>query len=181
MTSKSSLLAIAVGAVGLLTAGCGVFPTSFTSTNSKWMSVDQNTQTVTLNVIAGYNRANAYDNLNGFANGQMVFNVPQGYTVKLNFINASGIPADIGVYNTNGNLAFKGAGDSDADILENPQPGVIPGASETLTFTASTTGTYRIENLINRFPEFQQTQQSIGMWAQLNVVPNGTPSVQTTT
>ena len=177
MTSKSGLLAVAVSTVALLASGCG---TSFTSTTSKWMSVDQASQTVTLNVIAGYNRANAYANLDGFFEGQMTFVVPTGYTVKLNFVNKSGIPADIGVYGAGNSLAFKGAGDSISDIVENATPGVIPGQSETLTFTADKTGTYRIDNLINRFPEYSQTQQDIGMWLQLKVVQNGTPMVQTT-
>lgn len=181
MTSKSSLLAVTVAAAGLMAAGCGVFPTTYASTNSKWMTVDQANQTVTLNVIAGYNRTNAYDNLDGFANGQLQFNVPVGYKVKLVFTNASGIPADIGVYNQSGGLAFPGAGDSVSDILENPQPGIIPGTSETLTFIASTPGTYKMANLINRFPEFKNTQQNIGMWAKLNVTNNQTPSIQTTT
>lgn len=180
MTSRSSLLAVTVAAAGLMAAGCGVFPTTVTSTNSNWMTVDQANQTVTLNVVAGFNRINDYDNIDGFANGQLQFNVPAGYKVKLVFTNASGIPADIGVYNKSNELAFPGAGDSISDILENPQPGIIPGTSETFTFTASTPGTYKIANLINRFPEFKNTQQNIGMWAKLNVMSNGTPSIQTT-
>ena len=155
----------------VLAAGCGT-----TDLTSQFMSVDAANQTVTLKLIAGYNSANDYQNFDGYANGKLVFTVPAGYKVKLDFENSGGMPADIGVYNANLQLAFKGAGDSIRDIVENPTPGIEPGDSQTLTFTAAKTGTYRIDNLIYRFPEFSQTQQDTGMWVQLDVVANATPS-----
>lgn len=174
---KPGKVSVLAGTIALLATGCGAMPPT---SNSRWMTIDQATQTVTLNVVAGYNSANAYANLDGFANGQLVFTVPQGYTVKLDFTNSSGIPADIGVYDKQGNLAFKGAGDSISSILENPTPGLLPGQSQTYKFVAGQVGSYRIDNLINRFPEFKNTQQDIGMWVELKVVPSGTPTVQTT-
>lgn len=176
--SKKKFFALSVPVVAWLLAGCGI---TTQSTNSQWLSVDAQSKTVTLVMDAGYNTVNDYDNFDGYANGQMVVTVPQGYKVKMQFSNDGGIPADIGVYTAAGQLAFPGAGDSVNDILENPTPGLVPGDAHTYTFVASTAGSYKIDNLINRFPQFsQQPQQDIGMWAALRVVPGATPMVQTT-
>lgn len=157
------------------TAGCG---TVVGATSPNWMQVDAADMKVTLNLEAGYNQTNGSENFNGYANGQMVITVPVGYQVILNYGNGAGIPMDIGIYDNNNQLAFKGAGDSISDINLNPTAGVYPGQSETLKFTVDKPGTYKIANLLTRFPEDKQTQQLTGMWDVLRVVESGTPSIQ---
>lgn len=177
--SKVKLLALAVSTIVLAVTGCGIATTNSAVTD-QWMSVDQATQTVTLKLDAGFNSVNDYDNWNGYANGNMAITIPVGYTVKMVVTNDGGIPADIGVYTSDNKLAFKGAGDSINDILENPTPGIYPGDTQTYTFIASAVGDYRVSNLINRFPQFGNTQQDIGMWDVLKIVQSGTPNIQTT-
>jgi len=173
---RNVVVSCLVSVVALMgTAGCG---STNGAVNPSWMKVDSANMKVTLNLEAGYNQTNGSENFNGYANGQMVVTIPVGYHVTVNYGNGAGIPMDIGVYDSNNQLAFKGAGDSISDITLNPTSGVYPGQSETLNFTVDQTGTYKIENLLTRFPEDTQTQQDTGMWDVLQVVQSGTPSIQ---
>ncbi|MEB3102028.1 sulfocyanin-like copper-binding protein [Ferviditalea candida] len=171
---QSKLLAFLIACVFFVVSGCA---SQANSSNSSWLKADASTKTVMIQLIAGYNDANDYDNFNGYANGQMVITIPEGYHVNMQFSNQGGIPAGVGVYDSQNRLAFQGAGDSIQDILGNPTPGVMPGDTQTYKFVADKPGTYRIANLINRFPQFRSTQQDIGMWVALKVVQNGEPGI----
>lgn len=162
-----------VGALALLLSGCG----TNAADPSQFMSYNSVTNTATLTMDAGLTSANNFMNFDGYAHGQMVVTVPLGAKVVVNFTNDSGIPADFGVYNLGDQLAFKGAGDSVTDIQLNAGAGVLPGGSETLKFTASRAGEYRMANLLNRFPGQDPSQKSVGMWATLKVVPGGGPGI----
>ncbi|QQE77498.1 sulfocyanin-like copper-binding protein [Alicyclobacillus sp. SO9] len=169
-------LAVAIGA-GLLLTGCG---NATTNAHPKWMKVDTATKTVNLTIKGGSTRNNERQNFNGYANGQMQINIPVGYTVHVKFINDGGIPEDIGIYTPKSHqLAFKNAGDSIKAIVANPGAGAYPGHSLKFTFTADKVGTYRMMNLLNRFPQFpNNTQHGTGDWDVFKVTPGGSPSVQ---
>lgn len=169
-------LAVAIGA-GLLLTGCG---NATTNAHPKWMTVNKATKTVNLTVKGGLTRNNERQNFNGYANGQMTIKIPVGYTVHVKFINDGGIPEDIGIYTPKSHqLAFKKAGDSIQAITENPTAGAYPGHSLSFTFQANKVGTYRIENLLNRFPEFpKNAQHATGDWDVFQVTNGGSPSVQ---
>lgn len=156
-------------------SGCGQTP----DLTKQFMTVDNSTKTVTIKVIGGYNAVNDRLNFNGYANGQMTIQVPVGYTVNLDFQNAGGIPADVGIYDAGNNLAFSKAGVSVQDIDENAELAVTPGQSQNYTFVADHTGTFKMKNLINFFPQFAVGKQnrSVGMWDVFEVVQSGSPQI----
>ncbi|UOF89834.1 hypothetical protein LSG31_18460 [Fodinisporobacter ferrooxydans] len=155
-------------------AGCG----QTVDPPSSWFQVDQASQTVTMKVIGGYNSSNSYMNFNGASHGQIEIDIPVGYHVKIDFENKSGIPQDIGIYDGNRKLAFKGAGDSISAIQGNAGAGVMPGDSQTYKFDAAQAGTYRLASMLYYFPNDRQRHQDLGMWAVFKVVDGGQPSVQ---
>lgn len=171
---KRRFLIGGVGLIGLLLAGCG---TNSSADPTQWISYDPTTNTVTLDMNAGFNSANNGMNFDGYAHGSMIVTVPTGVKMNVIVANDGGIPADFGVYNLGDQLAFKGAGDSVAAIKGNASAGVLPGSSETLKFVASRAGEYRMANLLNRFLGQHPSQRSNGMWDVLKVVPNATPSI----
>lgn len=156
-------------------AGCGSQQTNLTS---KFMTVDPTTQTVKINLVAGYNEANDNQNFDGYANGQMTISVPEGYNVELDVSDNGGIPADVGVYTSSKKLAFPGAGDSIGTLFSNAVAGLSPGQSETLKFVPDATGTYQLANYDNRFMQLgDNAYQNMGMWAVFKVTNGGSPSI----
>jgi len=175
---KRVALAVATLSLSALLFGCGTQQQA--DLTSKFMTVDKQHMTVTIKLIAGYTTADSQRNFNGYSNGGMTITVPVGYTVKLDYSNNSGIPADVGVYTADRQLAFTGAGDSIDDIFQNAAAGVLPGQSEQISFFVAKAGTYQIANYIDRFPQFgqnYQNYQSVDMWDVLKVVSGGSPSI----
>ncbi|MHB1956439.1 MAG: sulfocyanin-like copper-binding protein [Sulfobacillus sp.] len=166
----AALGAAALGA-GLL-SGCGTVQTIAVP----WLHTDTAAKTVALTLNAGYNSANGYANFNGYANGQMTIQVPLGYRVLVTYNNVGGIPFGFGVYNQFQQLAFNGAGDSVSSMLANAGAGVLPGQHAKWQFTASKTGSYRIENLLDRIDQ-QTRPENFGMWVRFDVVRGGAPKV----
>ncbi len=179
---KRAVLGVGVLAMTGMLFGCGTQSTS--TLTSKFMTVDPQNQSVTINLVAGYNATDNWRNFDGYSNGQMTISVPVGYKVTLKYSNASGIPTDLGVYTNNPQraLAFPGAGDSIQEIALNAGGGLLPGNSESFTFTASRTGQFILANNLNRFPQVAygtnpNDYQPVDMWDHFNVVQGGTPSI----
>lgn len=120
-------------------------------TTPDWFQVDQDAQTVTMDITAGATSANNYWNFNGYEGGAGMIVVPAGYEVTINFSNedpamahsigvdarTSGFPANF----TDPEPVFEGA------ISENPTSlteATLPGESETVTFTAADPGEYSL-------------------------------------
>lgn len=160
--------------VSLVLGGCSSIPAA---DPSGLLSADAASQTADLYLDAGYNTANQWNNFDGYAHGRMVVTIPVGYTVRLHVTNDGGIPYAVGVYDANDDVAFKGAGNSVADLQFNPALGILPGDSVTYTFTASQVGTYRFANYLYRFPSHDPTNEPLGMWDTLRVVASGSPNV----
>lgn len=185
---KRVLLA-AAAAASLALTGCGQGPAALSARLSlnpytrrpvhpvAMLSSDPSARTATLIVDAGYNSTNDWANFNGYANGQMTVTIPLGYQVHIEFTNDAGIPYDLGVYTASGQLAFPGAGNSVQELADNASAGVLPGESETLSFSASSLGHFRMESLLYRFPNNTPSRTAMGMWAAFNVVPSGNPEV----
>jgi uncharacterized cupredoxin-like copper-binding protein len=124
--------------------------------------VDSSSKTVT--VILNINGFS----FDGYSNGQMTVNVPQGWTVTLQCNNKASVPHSCAV--TSGSStspAFSGAATSDPTTT-----GVQPGSSQKATFVAGQTGQYRIVCLI-------PGHESAGMWDNFVVTSSGSPSVTT--
>ena len=144
-----------------------------------WFQVDEANQTVTLNIVAGETSANNSWNFNGHANGEATIVVPQGYEVTVNFENQDQVnPHSFSIEDTVGDYppvfeqatpAFEGAVTQGATEMANATQ---PGASETITFTASEAGEYAMVCLV-------PAHAAQGMWIGFNVSADGEAGVRT--
>ena len=139
-----------------------------------WMTVDNEAQTVTMDIVAGSTDANNGWNYNGYYTGNATIVVPVGYTITIDFSNNDQInPHSLGI--------DPSAGGSWPAMFDDPQPvfegaitsnptdmasSTMPGASETITFLADTAG----ENtLVCYIPAHAAT----GMWIFFTVSAEG--------
>ena len=53
----------------------------------EWYELDEANQTVSVTLTAGTTNRNNYWNYNGAINGELLINVPEGYTVNLTLVN----------------------------------------------------------------------------------------------
>lgn len=172
-----SLVLLLVLATGLLMTGCGRV---VNSSPSSLMVANPGARTADLYLIAGYNRNNLWENLNGYANGNLRVNIPLGYKVTLHVTNDGGVPYDVGVYAADQTPAFIGSGNSMQDYLLNPTAGIMPGTSATYSFVATRVGDYQLADLLYQFPNRNKSHLPVGMWARFHVMEAGAPSVTTT-
>lgn len=130
--------------------------------SSQYLNVDSSSKSVTLTLnITGFT-------FDGFSNGQMTVNVPQGWSVTVQCNNKSTIPHSCAIVQSTSSTSpvFSGAATSD------PTSGLQPNTSGTFTFTASSTGQYKIGCLV-------PGHMSAGMWDNFNVTSSGSPSIST--
>jgi len=158
-------------------AGCGS-PAAKPYLSSKILTVDDETQTVHLDLVAaetdGYNGFN----FDGYGHGELRVSVPKGWTVDVTCTNASTafthscavVAGELGriVSPTGGAVAFHGATIADA------VSGCGYGTTETFSFVASAVGIYRIACLV-------VGHEADGMWDWFVVTGGGSPSVRTST
>jgi len=111
--------------------------------SSEFIAVDTENQTVTLNVIAAYDETNGGLNLNGYANGDATYVVPEGWTVNVNFENRADLPHSAMIVPQDSvsqqqlpDPVFEGA------AVPDPYTGVT-GTAE-FSFTAGEAGTYAL-------------------------------------
>ena len=137
-------------------------PPSSSGGSSQYLSVDSASKSVTLTLnITGFN-------FDGFSQGQMTVNIPQGWSVTVQCNNKSTIPHSCAiVQNTSSTTpAFSGASTTD------PTTGLQPNSSGMFTFTPGSTGQYLIGCLV-------PGHMSAGMWDHFDVTSSGSPSVST--
>lgn len=138
-----------------------------------WMSVDEDAETVTIQLVAGQNSANNAWNYNGHHSGDATVVVPQGYEVTIEFENQDqavahsvGVDSQVGGYPATFDEvapAFDGAVTSGATKMASATQ---PGESETITFTASEAGEYALVCYI-------PAHATQGMWIRFNVSAEG--------
>lgn len=130
--------------------------------SSQYLNVNSSSKSVTLTLdMTGFN-------FDGASNGQMTVNVPQGWSVTVQCNNKSTIPHSCAIVQSTSSTspAFSGASTSD------PTTGLQPNTSGSFTFTASSTGQYKIGCLV-------PGHMSAGMWDNFNVTSSGSPSITT--
>lgn len=149
-----------------------------TMTVPAWMTIDASARTVTMEIEAGQTDANNGWNFNGYVNGNATITVPTGYTVTIEFSNGDVLAHSIGVNARVGDFppmfenpepVFEGAISSNATSITNA---TLPGASETITFSASRAGTYSLVCFI-------PAHATAGMWVRFVVSDGGTAGVTT--
>lgn len=143
-----------------------------------WMTVDEEAQTVTIDLVAGQTTANNSWNYNGYYGGDATIIVPEGFEVTIDFENADQVnPHSVGVDAQVGNYpsvfesiepAFEGAVTEGAAELATATQ---PGESESITFTASEAGEYA---LVCYVPAHAVT----GMWIGFEVSADGEAGVR---
>jgi FtsP/CotA-like multicopper oxidase with cupredoxin domain len=142
-----------------------------------WYQIDESARTVNLTVTAGLTNDNNYWNFNGAIRGALAINVPEGYTVTIDFINEDpNMAHSVGVSSELENFTlppaavpvFEGA------ITQNPGSmidGTMPGERETIQFVADRAGEYTLVCYI-------AGHTAIGMWLYFNVTAEGEAGVQ---
>lgn len=142
-------------------------------TTPDWMTVDEEAQSVTLEIVAGSTDANNAWNYNGYHGGEGTIVVPEGWEVTIDFSNEDQVNAhsvsieeQVGDYPPTFEQAtpvFEGAATSGAtQMAEATQP----GESESITFTASTAGEYAMVCLV-------PAHATQGMWLPFDVSADG--------
>ena len=142
-------------------------------TTPDWMTIDEASQTITLDIVAGKDDSNNRWNFNGYSRGNGAIAVPLGYTVTINSRNDDpNIAHSIGVDAGAGNFpatfqdpepVFAGAISAAATSM---QEATQPGESESFSFTADAAGEY---SLICYVPAHAAT----GMWIRFTVSSDG--------
>lgn len=112
---------------------------------SQYISVDDESQTVTLTLIGGMGMANSNLNFNGRSRGDATVTVPEGYTVRVTFTNEGTLPHSAMVVPPEAvteavptEVAFEGA------TTPNPNNGTNPGDTVEFEFVADQQGEYAI-------------------------------------
>lgn len=133
-----------VGAVAVLVAGIGGVAASAPAP-SPWVSYDAATRTVVFKLEAGAPGSNGPFNFDGYTSGGATLVVPPGSHVVMNFVNHDGTPHSAEIIpdqdpmpNLGGDPAIPGAYTKDLT------QGLPQGGTDVISFTAPTSGTYRI-------------------------------------
>lgn len=119
--------------------------------DADWFQVDEDAQTVTIDLVAGATGDNNYWNYNGLYGGDGEITVPEGYEVTINLSNEDpamghsvGVGEAMSTYPSSFSdptPIFEGA------MTESPTSmtdSTMPGESETITFVAETAGEYAL-------------------------------------
>ena len=132
----------------------------------KYLQVDAATKTAVLTLIAGYPASDYQFNYDGYGDGTLILKVPVGWQVTVQCANRSTVPNSCAVVaGANASAAIRPDWST-----PDPQHGIDPGQSASFVFTPDAVGAYRIASLV-------RGSEASGMWLDLEVVANGTPSL----
>lgn len=116
-----------------------------------WFVVDEDAQTVTIELVAGQTSAQNHWNFNGYLLGDAEIIVPEGYEVTIEFSNEDpGMGHSVGVGERASSYpssfsspqpVFEGAMSSNPTSMSDS---TMPGESETLVFTVDSAGEYAL-------------------------------------
>ena len=145
-----------------------------------WISVDEENQTATLEIIAAKTSDNMNGwNFNGYYGGNATIVVPEGYEITIDFQNndqvnphSLGIDEQVGGYPANFSEvtpAFEGAVTEGANEMGTSTQ---PGQSETITFTAGEAGEYAMVCYV-------PAHANQGMWIHFHVSAEGEAGFRT--
>lgn len=122
-----------------------------TSQDVDWFQVDEDAQTVTIDLVAGSTSDNQHWNYNGLYGGEGEITVPEGYTVTINLSNEDpNMGHSVGVGEAQANYPANFASPTpvfDGAITSNPTSmtdSTLPGESESITFTVDQSGEFAL-------------------------------------
>ena len=132
-----------------------------------YIHADAAARAVVITLIAGYPAGDYQFNYNGYRDGTLVISIPVGWQVTVQCENHATVPNSCAV--------VRGSKDSAPIQPEwstpDPTRGLDPGRSATFAFSPSTTGSFRIASLVGG-------NEASGMWADLEVTPQGVPAIK---
>ena len=163
---------IAAAACGADGGGTGSSLTPLAQASSPPLSLtsDRGTKSVSFELIASYNGANSRLNFNGYFDGNVEIDVPQGWSVTITCSNQGPLNHScvVAADETASQPLFTGA------TTPNPGAGLSAGQQAGFTFKADRTGAFRIVCLVpGHEPE--------GMWIVFKVIGSGSPAAYTVT
>jgi hypothetical protein len=132
----------------------------------QYIHVDAATQTAVVTLIAGHPATDIQFNYNGYGSGALVLTVPVGWHVTIQCENHGTVANSCAVVANSKATAPVQPGWSTPE----PQRGLDPGGSASFAFTPTATGSYRIASLVDG-------HEASGMWADVEVVAEGTPTL----
>ena len=153
----------------LISAACDPLQGSGTGTPpdpSKYIQIDDASQSAIVTLIAGYPATDFQFNYDGYASGALVLTVPTGWTITIQCENRGTVPNSCAVV----------AGRTDKQpidpSLSTPDPGVglQPGQSASFVYTPRQAGSFRIASLVDG-------SEASGTWLDLEVVNGGRPKL----
>ena len=167
MSIRSLLLAATFGF--LVTGACD--PVTGTGAGTppdprQYLKVDSATQTAVVTLIAGYPATDYQFNYDGYGNGALMLKVPVGWQVTVQCANHSTVPNSCAVVASGSATQPIQSGWTTPD----PTRGIDPGQSASFAFMPQATGAYRIASLV-------RGSEASGMWLDLEVVADGTPTL----
>jgi sulfocyanin len=137
--NRSRLLLLALGSL------CWAIPGTAQTAQSKPLSYDAATKTVTFALEAGAPGASGPFNFNGYSNGAATLVVPPSSQVVMNFVNMDATPHSAEIIadkdpmpNSGGDPAIPGAYTTDLT------QGLPQGGKDVMRFTAPASGSFRI-------------------------------------
>ena len=166
VTARSFLLAtllivVATACDPVMGTGSGTPPDP-----KQYLKVDAKTKTAIVTLIAGYPATDYQFNYDGYGNGSLVLTVPVGWEVTVQCANHSTVPNSCAVVASGSDTQPVQSGWTTPD----PTRGLDPGQSASFAFTPQTAGAYRIASLV-------RGSEASGMWLDLEVVQDGTPTL----
>jgi hypothetical protein len=132
----------------------------------RFLHVDARAKVATVTLLAGYDSTNNGFNFDGYARGELMWTVPQGWTVRVTCTNRSGVRHSCAVVKgpLARTLAFPGA------ATPSPVIGLLQGRTATFSFRATRAGVFRFTSLV-------PGQESARMYDVLKITRGGRPSV----
>lgn len=118
-----------------------------------WFQVDEDAETVTLDLVAGETSANNYWNFNGMVAGEAIIRVPADYEVTVNLVNEDpnmGHSAGVGELQDSYPSTFSAEEAEplfEGAVTPNPTSmteSTQPGEEDSFTFTADQTGEFAL-------------------------------------
>lgn len=134
-------------------------PLSFTS--------DAAGKVVSFRLVAAHDASDSAFNFNGYQKGRLAITVPEGWRVTISCQNKGPLNHSCGLVRSINDSAPA----IDGAASPNPSSGTPAGQTDTFTFTAAGSGTYRLACLV---PGHEQA----GMWDSFTVTPSGSPSAR---
>ena len=113
-----------------------------------WMATDAGARRVEMDVVAGFNPNNSSWNINGYYDGTMTVNVPEGWRVEIAFTNSDGdVPHSLVVMADPGadNLPLQAGREQTAfsrAYSKSPEQGISAGDGDTISFKTNKTGDF---------------------------------------